>query len=134
MKITIEVNEKQAYIIMEALENYSRLLMGQFDEIDRLFVNNGNDIWNDFSRRAELSVMLRGARHMVYPELADNAYYGIFDQKHTPNNARIAWDIKKCIEHDISWHKHPEGGITVNFDKPMHSAPEEPLPVVRIEE
>lgn len=134
MKITITVNEQQAYVITNALETYSRLLMGQFDEIDSMFVSNGNEIWKDFARRAELAAMLKAARRAIYPELENNAYYGIFDQKHTPNNARVAWDIKKAIEHDMSWHKHPEGGITVNFDKPLHSAPEVPLAKVVVED
>jgi hypothetical protein len=134
MQITITVNETQAYVIMNALETYSRLLMGQFNEIDTLFVNNGNDVWKDFIRRQELEMRLKSARKCVYPMLEDNAYYGIFDKVHTPNNSRIAWDIKKAIEHDLSWHKYPEGGITTNFDTPMHSAEEVPLAMVTITE
>ncbi|MDD3473246.1 MAG: hypothetical protein PHS86_10710, partial [Syntrophaceae bacterium] len=27
-------------------------------------------------------------------------------------------DVEQVLRHALSWHRHPEGGITVNFDKP----------------
>jgi hypothetical protein len=135
MIITIRVNERQSQIIMDALDFYQRILMGQFQEIDSLFTSSTNNtFWKDQIRRDTLQYHLGQARKQIYPELDYGAYYSILDAVHTPDVARIAYDIRAQMDYVISWHRRPEGGITVNFDKPYHSIPTIPLPVVEVED
>ena len=134
-QITITVNEQQAHIINASLELYTRLLMGQFNFLDSLFISrSNNDFWKDQTRRNAFEYYLNHARKELIPELEPNAYYGIYDSKHIPDSARIAWDIYAQIRHDISWHNNPKGGITVNFDTPDHTQKDVPLPKVEIRE
>jgi hypothetical protein len=135
MMITIRVNERQSQVIMDALDLYQRILMGQFQEIDSLFTSSTkNTFREDRARKDALKCHLDLARKQIYPELDAGAYYSILDIAHTPDVARIAYDIRAQMDYVISWHRHPDGGITVNFDKPYHSIPTIPLPVVEVED
>jgi len=134
-RFTIKVNKQQARVIMDALDLYQRILMGQFQEIDSLFISSTKTtFWKDQIRRDTLNYHLGQARKQIYPELDYSAYYGILDTTHTPDVARVAYDIRAQMDFTISWHLHPKGGITVNFDKPYHSIPSIPLPVVEVED
>lgn len=134
-KIIITLTEPQAQVIVDALDLYSRLLMGQFDEIESLLVHHGkSEFWKDDKLRRILKTNLQSAKTIIYPELADGAYYSIFDNKHTPFVARLAYDIQAKMNHDISWHVHPEGGITTNFDSPYHAEHSQPLPGIEFKE
>jgi hypothetical protein len=133
--ITIRVKEKQAQVIMDALDLYQRLLMGQFQEIDSLFVHNTqNMFWKDQIRRDTLKSYLGEARKQIFPELDHGAYYSVLDTEHTPDVARVAYDIRAQMDFVISWHRHPGGRITTNFDKPYHSVQSIPLPIVEVED
>ena len=46
-----------------------------------------------------------------------NASLGIWGEK-TPLIAMKAYDIQQCIRYVFSYHEHPEGGWTTNFDTP----------------
>lgn len=126
MKVTLELSEKQAGIVEEALEFYSRIHMGQFEELGNFFHKRNYN-------RDEFRHLTDQLRRCVFPELQRNAYYGICDKKHLSDNARIAWDIQQVIRHGVSWKRYPNGGITVNFDPPMRTSESEGLPKVVVE-
>lgn len=117
-KIQIEVSLKQADIIQKALDLYSRIGMCQFDNIkDVPIAGEGNPDYY------ELESIFNHLHQLYCPEL-QGGYYGIFHKK-TPEQSKIAWDIQQVMRHDISWYLHPEGNITVDFDKPFQSAKED---------
>lgn len=116
-KVQVELSLKQANIIQEALDLYSRLGIGQFNSIKSVpIAGEGNPDYY------ELEDIFNQLHNLYCPEL-QGGYYGIFNEK-TPQQSKIAWDIQQVLRHDISWYLHPEGDITVNFDKPLQSAKE----------
>lgn len=123
MKIQIEVSEKQAQIILEALDLYSRLGMGQMEEVDNLRSLLSRANIDDRRERREL---LEKLKKLYFPELSRNEYYGIFGDK-TPEESKIAYDLIQVLRNKIAYHKHPEGGMTVDFGTPLKSSKTEEL-------
>jgi hypothetical protein len=122
MKIQINCSEKHAEVMIKALDFYSRILAGQFHELSAIGIKDfeGNDLPKYF-----FNIVEHNARGIF-----NGAYHGIC----SPNlseNAKIAYEIRKCLDHDISWHNQPKGGYTVNFDKPL-KVTQEKLPEIKI--
>lgn len=135
MKVILTITEEQAQIIVNSLDLYQRLLMGQFNELESLFVHHGKtEFWHHDKFREILKANLEITRIIIYPDLTAGAYYSILDFGHTPKVARIAYDIQAAMNHDISWKLHPDGGITTNFDRPYHAEKDVPLPGIRFTE
>jgi hypothetical protein len=123
VKVTVELDEEQVYVINNALELYCRICMGQLDMLTWL-----TGRWGTTQQvRDDIAQLKRD----MFPELAWNASWGIA-QDQSGEWAHIAWDIHTTLRHDISWKKYPEGGNTVNFHKPMHICTKHPLPKVTI--
>ena len=116
------VNEKQMKIIIRALDLYSRLMMGQVKEL--------SDLWD--KREPVVFEALRFLKKAVFPELSLDSYYGITSMA-IPEEPKISFEMLRVMEHALSWHKHPEGGITVNFDPPMEIT-DEPMISVSFDE
>lgn len=123
--VTLTLSEEQAYTLWEALETYNRLLVGQFSAVADLFPDR------DFGRKVAATALLE-ARQTVMPELDPRGYHGI-ESRDVRDQARIAFDVEQVLRHALSWHRYPEGGITVNFDKPYWTSPE-PRPRVEIQD
>lgn len=135
-KVTITMNENQAYVVKNLLEFSTRMLIGQFEELDALFTHQTkNTFWRDDRRRADLKVHMQAARQDIYPELHPGSYLGIGGAE-TPEIAKVAWDVFKTIDHALAYNKHPGGKYpgfpkTVNFDA-VRGKSQEPLPAVTV--
>jgi hypothetical protein len=120
-KYVLHLTEKQAQVIVNALDLYSRIGMGQLKEVAHILRLNPNssdntsDILNDiYNELIDLSKLWIGG----------SGYYGIFSDK-ISDVFRTAWDIQQVIRHRLAWDRNPEGGIFVNFDKPINTSKEE---------
>jgi len=107
---------KQARILIDALDLYSRLQMGQVEEIEKFYR------WNMIERvnpehRDLLTSMVGMIKKIVFPELNGNASYSICGNG-APDAAKIAYDIQRVIRHRVAWTQNPNGGIQVDFDDP----------------
>lgn len=114
MKYVLEMNEKQASIVMAALEFYSRMRLGQFGELPRLSLDLSDEEYHDKAEYME--ALLELARRRCYPELSYTLAhsYGIGKFE----DADMAWEIYTSIRHCVSWANNPEGGMSVCFDEP----------------
>jgi len=121
MKVTITLNKKQIAVMMDALDLYSRVGWGQLRFLDDVYADR------DYDRDA-VREHLDAIKEIVFPELG-----GADVRQPRPKGAQVSWDIYQVIRHVYAWHRHPEGGITVNFDKPMRMSGE-PLPEMKISE
>lgn len=118
----LQMTKEQARVMERALEFYTRIRNGQFQELLwELRFREGYHL--DDPEYAE--ALLFHIRGLLFPELGRDrgASYGVgHDHK-----ADVAWDIYQTLRYTKSWHELPDGGIGVNFDKPLHTS-SEPMP------
>lgn len=127
----IDLTDEQAKVLERALEFYTRIRNGQFKEIIwetqdiRLRESTPDDPFD--MRLAEAFAF--ELRSLLFKDLGRDpgASYGVgHDHK-----ADVSWDIYQTLRYVRSWDEHPEGGITVNFDRPLHTS-SEPLPACSV--
>jgi len=122
----LQMTKEQAAVLERALEFYTRIRNGQFQEILYELRNHEKVGTIEASYAADLAFQLRS---ILFRELGSDrgASYGVgHDHK-----ADVAWDIYQTIRYTTSWHEHPEGGIGVNFHEPLHTS-SEPLPSCQV--
>ena len=103
--------------IISNLDLFSRILIGQYDEIiekiSGIFIYHENEV-------PELTKALVCLRCELIPELkcySLSGSLGIWNDV-TPLIAKRAYDIQQVLRYQLSYHRNPEGGITVNFNIP----------------
>ena len=113
-KYILELDEKQANILQGACEFYARVRMGQWGVIPRACVDLRDE---DYCGKVQdCTDILLKARKTVYPELMDAGHsYGVGKFE----DGDMAWELYEVVRHCQAWHNHPEGGMSVCFDKPM---------------
>lgn len=135
-KYKLELTEKQAALVQDALELYSRIGCGQFGEITHMFPRLAeNARTNGFGYKYDAGVKVRQHLSFLLPkDFSQNTYYGI----HAPEvdkDTQRAFDIMRVIRHRIAWTRNPEGGIaSVAFDDPRDCmvSDEDPLPTMEV--
>ena len=129
----LTITENQAMLIAQAMDLVSRIQIGKWHEfIDWLPPTK------DFCHHS--------LREKLHPAMAEHfrktkpedcqfpidgwaSHYGIRSE-YVPDTARVAWDLKKVIEHRLAWDRNPEGGATVDFYGPRHLGGE-PLAIIK---
>ena len=97
----LRLNKKQLQIVSEALDLHSRVLCGDLGEaIDVYSATNFPDYDEEYVRMHMDAVCKEVAR------LPLNASVGTFS-KHTPENAKISYEIYKAIENKF-YYEQPE--------------------------
>lgn len=131
LKWNLEIDEKHAYIIMEALDVYARVKMGQFERIEDFF----NDMNLSSDQYQNIREFLPTLKRIVYPNMPMNGSYGIASPEN-PESSKIAYEIKKTIEHRVSWDRvgNPSKRdwktmLGVNFDEPRKHS-KHPMPKI----
>ena len=120
-KYNLNINKSQARVLIAALDLYSRIGLGQFEE-----VVNVHDL------ALKLSVVTReGMRNGLnfVKQLAGhppNGSYGIHNEN-VDDVFRVAFDLKQVIRNRLAWDQNPKGDIgRVDFDEPRATS-KEPL-------
>ncbi|WCK57101.1 hypothetical protein PP175_28340 (plasmid) [Aneurinibacillus sp. Ricciae_BoGa-3] len=124
MRVQMEMSERQAKIMIEALDLLSRIGTGQVDAIEQMLFKMG--IMPDMQKRNEAEDALKQLKSAYFPALQGNASYGIFNEQ-TPDESKVSWDMIQVARNKIAWHKNPKGGFTVDFNTPMPSTNTEEL-------
>lgn len=140
-RYTLEVNETQLKTIMAATELLSRVTGGQWQEmVDWLPLKTSID-WSALHDDVDTMTELL-SYHMKDNIDGRSSAFGVGNPKcHEYHD--IAYDIKKTIEHKVSWERAVEEGLvesedsprdwskmmTVNYDKPMNFSGQ-PLPKI----
>ncbi len=125
-KYSLTLSEHQADIVIRALDLYTRIGIGQFEEVEHVYsrTNLAAD-WKTAERiRAGLNIAKEAAGH--HP----NGSYSIHNDK-VDDNFRAAYDIQQVIRHRLAWDRQPEGSprYHVHFDAPQQIS-KEPLPTI----
>ena len=121
-KVIVELTREQAYAVMNATELLARLEIGQFEEItwkmiDRFegkdkdgnittFDGRSRDLANAYLKSACLAIF--GANEYGWPNVGEKSI-----------THERCWAVYETIRHALAWHDHPEGGYTVDFQKPL---------------
>jgi hypothetical protein len=135
MNVTITLTDKQAYTLLDALEEYSRIGMAQIEWIEyRLSLDTYDKTLHRPTYDQELvRNTLNLVKQTIFPQLSSSAYIGI---QGTSERNRISWDIYQQLRHNITIYKHPDeplGSRGNAFDKPFKVS-DEPLPAITITE
>ena len=108
IKIELELSEKQYSVLVNALEDYARIMLGQFWALDMPYyernqVHGGHDAFKE--KLDELKLI-------AFPELSLHEYYGISHEK-TPEASKIAYEIYKTMRHEV-WKQSNRNEHTVD--------------------
>lgn len=135
IKVTIELTKEQAFTLMETLELYSRLKMGQFDELIHSFYMDTYDKTlkrPEFDREMAKAYLMQ-ARSVIFTDLDSGAYIGI---SHTSEGSKISWDLYKKLQHDLTVYTNPNPQDQMvawgNAYDPPYALSKQPLPKIVI--
>lgn len=122
---SLQLNRRQALIVSEALDLYSRIHLGQFREVVR------PEWWNR-DGKSSAETFLMQARAALFPDLGTyvGASYGITQREEVHDAARISFDLYHAICHRLAWDRNPSGSIQVDYD-PIRPLGEEPVKVLQ---
>lgn len=132
-KYTLTLNERQAEVLVAALDFYSRIGIGQFEELVHVYEGAQMGL-GDATSGAKLQAAKRyieDAKHELTGFPA-NASHSILNPK-VNDTFRVAYDIQKVVRHRLAWDKSPDGGTGVWFDKPDQTSKAEPLATIASE-
>lgn len=122
-KYNITVTQEQAKLLSLVLDLYSRMESGQLDYVFSMIPwKHNEDLKSAKPLLKELQLLLTGIQ---------NGNLGIGN---VSNSAKMAYDLHQVIRHRLSWDENPNGGIQVNFDKPMKWSDEPLAKIERIED
>jgi len=130
MKIKLTITDKQAFHIMMALNLYSRINLGQLETIQEAIGPNRPEKYK-IPWVGTYIKQIEELKKLNFPELQPNESYGI-SQKEAPEVCREMIDIHDTIRHFLAWKENPEGGYTVNFNKPKNYSKDD-LPLIEEE-
>ena len=123
-KYTLTLNKKQADILIAALDLYTRIGIGQFEEILSVYDRGLQlaDVTREGMRNG-LDFVKQLAGH------PPNGSHGIHNQA-VDDNFRVSYDLKQVIRNRIAWDREPKGGMQVDFDEPRATG-KEPLATIK---
>jgi hypothetical protein len=119
----LAMTEKQAQVLVNALDLYSRIGMGQLTEVAHIL--RMTVVGNPSGTVDALDAVERLTREASSMWMGGSGgYYGITSEK-ISDVFRVAWDLQQVIRYRLAWDRKPEGGIQVHFDDPMKTSAEE---------
>ena len=121
--VQVTMTPEQARSVVQALDLYLRVHIGQFNIIQEQFSGGRFD-----HRRVE--DLLFHARDMIFPELSGRGHS--YSASGCPNEgARISFDVLQVIRRAEAYGSCPEGGITVDFNDPLWVSDSLPRPTAK---
>ena len=139
----LELSDEQAAVLVEALDLYSRCLIGQLEEVGQVaLVYNVNMLDSEVrqsnkqiytvskpDKRAwdahhDFSDAIRKLKQDLLG-IHSNGSYGIHSE-FVHDNARVAYDVLQVVRNHIAWKRHKgdcvTGTLGVSFDKPHQTS------------
>ena len=100
-KVSIEMNMNQAKLLIRALDLYSRIGIGQIEEIENLFrFHYSDEEYYNSEKSMEIERLLHEVKFEMFG-LASNASYGITNDK-VPDDFKVAYDMIKSLQRPIA--------------------------------
>lgn len=139
----IELSDEQAAVLVEALDLYSRCLIGQFEEVGQVALLYNVNMLNSEVRQSNQQVYtvskpdkkawdahhdFTDAIRKLKQEILgihSNGSYGIHSEV-VHDSARVAYDILQVVRNHLAWRRHKGGCIMstlgVSFDTPIQTS------------
>jgi len=121
VKYILEVNEKQAQVVSEAMELYARLGIGQYGELNHMSPPQKP------AHAESFFLAVKDLERYVFDETTARPSISGAAEPY-----RIAYDVYQVVRHRLAWDKEPAGGVQVWYDKPFRVS-EEKLPKIKKE-
>jgi len=123
--VRVTMTPEQASVVVDALDLFSRLHIGQWHTLAEQF----SDRLPDRETVALMENTLFDARQLAFPELTGGPNHS-HGMSGCPSEAgKVAWDVLQVIRHTRAWARDPEGGIQVYFNPPRFLSKAVPRPV-----
>ena len=142
----VGLTERQMQALSEACDLYSRLAMGQLDDLKHVLpLAKFDEIdWSGFHEdMAKVEALLR--THYSHELRAPNSFFGIASEQ-VSEQAKAACDLHQVVRHRLAWDRAYDEGVIkpgdsrkwpemmqVSFDDPMGHAKDD-LPTVKRQE
>ena len=126
----LKMTKEQAEILVKALDLYSRIGIGQFEEI------LNHPTWQKRSFSSEVDYKdLREAEYFIanVKQLIIGQSHGGPGMSVSEEHNRIAYDILQVIQHRLAWDEKPEGDTHVKFHEPHQCADHKMVEIEREE-
>lgn len=107
MKILLEMEKQHYDIVIKALEMYSRVKIGQFNIVAENLQHLDTPTYLKIMDTCNEMKKIYPKTSMLQNECKD---------------AQVAWEIRQCMLHDVSWFINPCGGHTVNYNEVLHQS------------
>lgn len=129
-KYTLEVNEEQLRLIQNSLDLYSRVLIGQFEEVAQVAAMYNVNMLEKSETGNTLPDKSAYQEHHIFTDkirecksilgFHPNGSYGIFNQG-VHNDARNSFDIVQVIRKHLAekYYKEGDSRMFVSFDEPQ---------------
>jgi len=124
MKCELKLTEQQARVIIQALEFWSRMFLGQVEEI------KWHPAVQDRKKSMALDSLVRQLKLSIFPELSPHGYFGIHSDK-VPDQARQAFDILQVLRHQLWLSEGRQPRYAVDADEPTRLSEDESLPRIK---
>ena len=139
----IEISDEQAYVIVEALDLFSRVLIGQAEEVgsvmNKYSVNMLDsevvgDVGKQYTQHKpdkkawdahhDFTDGVRELKHSILG-IHKNGSYGIHSEE-VHDNSRVAYDMLQAVRNHLAWRRHKGGCVMgtlgVSFDTPTRTS------------
>ncbi|MGD9725369.1 MAG: hypothetical protein AB7L09_03055 [Nitrospira sp.] len=123
--VQVTMTPEQARAVVRALDMYLRVHIGQFNIISEQFIGAGID-----TRKME--DLLFEARSLAFPGLFAGRGHSFSASGCPREDAKIAYDVLQVVRRTEALGRHPEGGMTVDFNEPLFVSGSSPRPSARL--
>jgi hypothetical protein len=129
-EFVLTLSRKQAKVLVSALDLFSRIGLGQLEEVEQVAQRHGlytakpGKETPSSSEHALIRRWLAELKMLIYG-FEPNASFGIFNPR-LPAAFKISHDLEQVIRHKLAWTANPKGGSAVDFCEPLISS-NEPL-------
>jgi len=129
MEVTLKLTEKQATVVVAALDVYSRILIGQTENVEHVLT------WAYMEKISlrkieEARALLNRVKHVIWGFHPGESFSILNDEVH--DEARQAYDLMQVVRNGVARFKKPEGGVSVVYDQPHQTSKEEALATLDI--
>lgn len=123
MNYRLELNSEQARTVIQALDLFSRIGMGQIEEIEHFLFWNGILGVDDLGKKEQIRNLCNQIKILLGHPI--NGHAGIA-QEQVPRICRLAWDIQCVLRQKVAGAEG-EGAHSVWHHDPLHIVKDVPL-------